>query len=253
MRQRSGQIPALWLAFTVGLLLPVLDSGTAVAEDSRLTELTRALRDGSEAAARELEGLFSSPSINPTDRQRIAWLLVTSGNRDDTYIKFLIEQAEKAIEDPMPSPFRIVDGMIIVGEYNERFVAWCSSEGIPLTDAVRRATEELPTAILWLVRAADSRAFDVLMRGLNHPNPLISAQSAHGLGLIGDPRAVGPLKEVARKAPKGNELLYARALAYFDDEEATRLGAELLGGETRFLELRERVRRERRSTVESNQ
>lgn len=243
MRKRPAMSTLLRAAFTaIGLFFAATPRSVA-GEESELATLTRALRNGEEDAAPKLEALFASTN-RIADRQRIAWLLVTSGHKDDIYIKFLTDAAERAIADPTPSPFKIVDGSIQAGQYDERFSAWCASTGISPEEAQRRATEDLPAAVFWLARTGDSRAFDVLMRGLHHPNPLISLQAAYGLGLIGDTRALGPLMEVARTAPKGNEVAYARALSFFDDERATRLGAELVGDEKRFLELRARVLRE---------
>lgn len=228
-----------WVAATVALLgLPAFACGGHISESSRVDRLAEALDEGDADAASMLELLFDTPTTSVSQKRKIAWLLVTHRPDSRRYIEFLTQEARTAINDTMPSPFLVIDGVVQRDGFDKKFVQWCEANKISVADGFRRATVELPQAVVWLAQLRDARVFDVLVEGLKSKNPTIVWHCAHGLGRLGDTRAITPLVEAARRASPDAALGPVQGLAYFDEELARQVGREVVSDPTLLERLR---------------
>ena len=86
----------------------------------------------------------------------------------------------------------------------------------------------------------DRRAIPLLNRALLSRDPLIQAEAAEGLALIGDKASIPLILEACRKAPAHVAGLIAASLVYFDDAAAQAAVDQFLP-ERDARNLRERV------------
>jgi len=218
-----------------------LANGLAVAPDAGSTLDTvqeppgfdRSEQPGGDAKADtpslpELRHIFDT-SQDKGQKQRAASLLLLLGDRDQSYLDYLIQSAQEAIESDMPFPVDPADNEEAQTKSAQAFVDWCSYQGIDPADAYQQALFTLPADVHWLARAGDPRSYDLLLRALQSPNPLIVSHAAEGLGKIGNPGAIPHLRETARRMPSATvQRELARALLYFDDDAARETAAEYL-------------------------
>lgn len=154
-------------------------------------------------------------------KMKFASNLMELGVKDEEYFRYLAERAQVAIERDVPFPMKFDEnGKVIRGEMSEAFLAWCDKHQIEPGERVSTFIYKDPVPVMILAQSGDPRALPLLLRGLASPNFYIVAKAAHGLGLIGDARAIDPLVQAIEKAPEEVRLLLVMELGYFDHPEA---------------------------------
>lgn len=165
------------------------------------------------------------------DRQVIAARLVTHGVKDAEYFDYLAGYAREAIQSDMPCLVNFDDkGRTLRGQTNEAFLAWCTEHRLAAEECFQRQSD-FTQDVMKLANTGDPRAFDLLAQAMRSPNCMIVASAAHGLALIGDKRAIGPLQQAAERFPGEVAYVVAKALVYFDDPEAQAIARRVVSGE----------------------
>ena len=219
-------------------------AGTS-AEKAGWKQAAELLKRGDRRAIPVLEELFQREG-KKLQKQQVAMLLVTLGEPDEKYFDFLAGYAREAVEINVPYPRKIDrDGKPVKEEYSQEFLEWCKNNKVEPQEAARKAVFSYPMDVMLLGRTGDPRGFDILIQGLDSPNYLIVAKAALGLALIGDKRAIGPIREAATRTPKEATQLIARALVYFDDSEAQAAARQLITDESLLEALRQSAVKEK--------
>ena len=152
----------------------------------------------------------------PPKSQAAMILVAALDDDDDEYYDFLAARASEAISNTPPSPMTASD------EPNSAFEEWISEENANRDAAMQDAIFTYPSAVQSLALTGDSRAYDILVSGLQSPNLNIVIESARGLGLIGDPAAIDLIVDAASGVSEPDvAALIAKGLLYFDDPDAT--------------------------------
>ena len=146
--------------------------------------------------------------------------------------------ARRAVESRIPSPIDFDEaGRSVPGEYSEEFIAWCTENRVKPEQAASKALRDDPADVTVMGQTGDPRGFGILLTGLDSPNYMIAAQAAMGLALIGDTRAIAPIQGAAERAPSEIALWFARALVYFESDEAHASARALVNDEATLEEL----------------
>jgi len=153
------------------------------------------------------------------DKMQFASRVIRLGfkNKDEEYFQYLADRAQVAIERNVPFPLKFDEnGKWVRGEMSEAFLAWCAKHQVEPGEMASTLLQKDLAPVMALADSGDPRALPLLLRGLASPNLFVVTQAAHGLGLIGDARAIAPLVEAIEKAPEDMRLYIARELGYFD-------------------------------------
>jgi len=137
--------------------------------------------------------------------------------KDEAYFRYLAELAQVAIERDVPSPMTFDEqGNWVRGKVNEAFLAWCTQHKVKAGEIAPILAYKDPMRVKLLADPGDPRALPLLLRGLTSPNFHIRLRAAHGVGLIGEARAIAPLIQAIEKTPKRFKKEMAKELGYFD-------------------------------------
>lgn len=201
------------------------------------------------ANAKEIFRLSSDAMV----KRRTASVLITLGVKDRIYFEYLVGEAQKGLDNPMPWPSAYDEHGRLNHKITPEFIAWCKKRGLDPNDpklaayraanpvflewAMKRhlnlnnsryaAYYEVPRAWYDLAAARDPRAYDLLVQGLHSHNLMIAAVSAKGLARLQDPRAVDELIAMGRQVPGEARIGIMEALLYFDDSKAQAAAEEL--------------------------
>jgi PBS lyase HEAT-like repeat-containing protein len=202
------------------------------------------------ANAKEIFRLSSDAMV----KRRTAGVLITVGVTDRIYFEYLVSEAKKALDNPMPWPTAYDDHGRINQNVTPAFIAWCKKQGIDDANdpklAAYRASDpvflewtmkrhlnlnntryaayyEIPIPWYDLAAARDPRAYDLLVQGLHSHNLMIASVAAKGLAKLQDPRAIDVLITVGRRVPGEARAGIMEALLYFDDPKAQAAAEEL--------------------------
>lgn len=196
-------------------------------------QLGQRLADGDRSAIAELRERFDS-AVEPGERQSLAWLLVLTGSGDGRAYDYLVERARAAVESDLPYPLPLTDNLfaeVLSGGSGApptpEFLAWCRERDLDPAAAAGEALSHLDD-VKWLGMTEDPRAIDLLIRGLASPNLAVVAQSAHGLGRIGDLRGIEPIRRAASRVPPPVAEFLGFTLLYFDDADARAAAKSLI-------------------------
>lgn len=182
-------------------------------------------------------------SNSKLEKQTIASTLLSYGDKDIRFLEYLAGFAKTAIESDMPFPIAFdSQGSAIRGQYSSEFVAWAARNRIDPHKAAEEAMFGQPGDVLFLASAVDSRAFDLLLRGLEAKNYFVVANAARGLARLQDARAIRPIIEACKRAPPELARLIAEALVYFDDPEAQAAAERFILNKAVLNELRQRAK-----------
>ncbi len=157
------------------------------------------------------------------DKMQFASRVIRLGfkNRDEEYFRYLADRAEVVIEREVPFPMKFDErGKFVRGEMSQAFLAWCVKHQVEPSEMATTLMQKDLVPVMALAESGDPRALPLLLRGLTSPNLYVVTQTAHGLGLIGDARAITPVVEAIETAPEDMRLYIARELGYFDHPQA---------------------------------
>jgi hypothetical protein len=211
------------------------------------------------------------------EKARIASQLVRMGSRDPRYWKFLAGEAEQGLkgeaaaaaewrrkhttvdESRMASSDRPSSGdgsrtidatttHLGLGENTANAPATSSRHASPthsvttsysVTPRPADATHLLPFIYLSMTGKPESRQY--LVRALSTDNALLAAQGAMGLAKLGATDMIATIAAAAIRFPQ-ERLLFAQALAYFNDAEADRQAVDLIPDVQLYAQLQEVAR-----------
>lgn len=175
---------------------------------SEWREIATLVEQGDAAAIVRLDAMWEKTEV-PQRKQAIAVTLLSLGSSDARFYDYLERQALAVVERP--------------------------------TVAGRYASADL----LALAQVGDPRSYELFLRGLQSPDPVVVGHSATGLGYIGDPRAIEPIRDATERLPAGTEVMIAVSLSYIDDPRAAELVATWVGSEEAAAEMTAQARRDR--------
>src|SRR5437868_330132 len=148
------------------------------------------------------------------ERQRIAVTMLRLGNRSERYFAFLSGYAQQAIEDRTPLYYVYGPaGDVVRGEMSYEFEKWCRENHRDTREVMQIQFVTYPQDVQLLGSAEDSRAAELLKRGLESQNPLVVYYSAEGLALLQDDATVPLVEQSCERFPAGTRRLVAGALA----------------------------------------
>lgn len=173
-----------------------------------------------------LESLFARARERP-EKEQVAFKLVLSGVQDAEYFDYLAEDAQKAVDNAIPSPYPLDDNGFAVGTVpSDKFLAWCKEHGM---EPEQVYLELQPSSgLILLSRTGDPRAFDLFVQGLKSENPATAKLAADGLALIGDERAIPVIVAAVEGSSTEQQMHFANALVFFESAEAHRIAREIL-------------------------
>ncbi len=197
-------------------------------------EIGELLERGDRQVIPILEKMFEDAE-EKSQKQEIAVLLVQLDFTGEKYFQYLAGFARNAVDSRTPFPLNFDGyGRAIWAQFNEEFLAWCSEHQVDPDDASSELLIEYPTDIIFLGRTGDSRGYDLLIKGLGSPNPMVVVPAAQGLAHIGDPRAIKSIQETVPRSPVRSKSMLAQTLLYFDDDGARETAREIIGNQERF-------------------
>ncbi len=154
-------------------------------------------------------------------KMKFASKLLRLGVKGEEYFRYLADLAQVAIEREVPFPMKFDEkGKFVRGQMSKAFVAWCVDHQVEPGEMLEIIVYKDPVPVLWLAESGDSHALPLLLRGLAAPNLYVRLHAAHGLGLIGDARAIAPLIQAINQLPEDFRQAMTNYLAYFDHPEA---------------------------------
>ncbi len=201
------------------------------------------------ANAKEIFRLSSDAVI----KRRIASVLIYLGVTEQAYFDYLVSEARKGLDNPMPWPTAYDEHGRTNQEITPEYAAWCKKHEVDPNDpkhVAYRASDpkflewamerhlnlnntryeayyEIPLAWYDLAAARDPRAYDLLVQGLHSHNLMIAAVAAKGLAKLQDPRSIKELIATGRRVPGEARVGIMEALLYFDDSKAQAAAEEL--------------------------
>ncbi len=186
------------------------------------------LLEGDQANVANAENFFSLTKDTQT-KMRIASILLSLGVRDQTYFDFLSGEARKVLthDHDMPWPL-LYDDQKQQKALNPALNDWCKAHGLGFWDMDKVEFYEMPVPWYDLAAAGDSRAYDLLLKGLHSQNLAIVALAAEGLAKLQDPRAIDELIAIGQQVPGEALGGIVRSLIYFDDPKAQAAAKMLL-------------------------
>jgi hypothetical protein len=211
-------------------------------------------------------------SSDAMTKRRIASVLITLGVTDRVYFDYLVSEAKKGLDNPMPWPTAYDEHGRIRESVTPEFTAWCKKHGVDANDpklAAYRASDpaflewamkrhlnlnntryaayyEIPIPWYDLAAARDPRAYDLLVQGLHSRNLMIAWAAAKGLARLQDLKAIDELIATGRRVPGEARAGIMEALLYFDDPKAQAAAEELsdvLDDKHHFELMRENARK----------
>jgi hypothetical protein len=149
----------------------------------------------------------------------IASALVKLKDRDDTYWKFLLEQATTAVDSDVPDAmFSESQGRLV--PLGPELQAWADAHNVSLNAAGIHARYDFPADVMYLAMTGDPRGIPLLQRALQSRNYLIVIWAAKGLAQAQDKNSIPMIIAAAHRAPIGYSNSIADSLVYFDDANA---------------------------------
>lgn len=154
-------------------------------------------------------------------KQRIASALIRLGDKDETYWKFLVDQATQAIENNAPNFIETEEnGKTSDSQPSKAFIDWAKAHDVDVSTALENEMSLYPGAVSAIGMTGDARGIPLLRRALRSSNFLIQSQAALGLATIGDNDSIPLIVEACKKAPADSAAQIAKSLVYFDDPQA---------------------------------
>jgi hypothetical protein len=190
------------------------------------------------------EGFERSSAAN--DAVRLAREAGFTDERVRAMEDFLLNDARRAVELRVPSPFRYDEnGRLMTGRdgaleeiVSDDLRAWAASAGMDLDMAVAQATHFQIWPLVALVHFGDDpRSVAILRQALTLDNDIAVVGAAGLLAIAGDLASLDVILRRAEAAPADLAAALALALIRFDDPKAQAEAAEILGKE-RYEELR---------------
>ena len=182
-------------------------------------------------------------STDRREKQRIASNLLSFGVRDKVYLDYLLKFAKPAIESKMPYPFPFdSEGRGVKGKLSPELIAWAERNKLDPKTAASIAFIQLPRDVMYLSMAGDSRAFDLLLKGLQSRNYMVAFRASQGLAKLQDRRAIRPIIQASQRAPAEAAHFIAEPLAFFDDAEAQAALEEFIRNKALLDSIRKRAK-----------
>jgi HEAT repeat protein len=215
--------------------------GSVKSGDYGAATVDQLARLGAVRAVPLLKAQFNAQA-DPILKDAIASALVRLGVRDETYWRYVMDQARPALESDAPFAWAFdSEGKLIKNRVPDDLVAWAKLHSVSVEEVRRAQIYDLPGRITLLAVTGDLRGLSPLRRGLQSPNYYIEAQAARGLAKLRDSDSVPLIIIACKKAPAEFAPLIARALVYFNDAQAQQAAKQFVPSAI-LEDLRRRIR-----------
>lgn len=178
-----------------------------------------------------LEQAFARQSQEPA-KEFLAAALVDLGDVKPEYFDYVADRAKSAVTSDLPFPVRL-DAPIRRGAtlppLKPAFTHWVREHGANLDSALWQAAFDMPADVEALGEANDRESRPILLQGLKSPNILVVFAASLGLARLQDSSSVLAIIVAARREPRMERRMIAKALLYFPTTEAQRAAERLTG------------------------
>ena len=175
---------------------------------------------GPERAIPILQDLFTQ-SQDVDTKASIASKLVKLGDKDDTYWRFVVDQAREPIEGDIPLAVSFDAEGKHTPDSSPEFTAWAKAHNLSPEETAQAAFNTVyPLKLGVLANTGDPRAIPLLRRGLLARNFMVEAGSAMGLAILKDRDSIPLIVEACKRAPAWAKGAIAMSLLQFNDPEA---------------------------------
>lgn len=178
-----------------------------------------------------LEQAFARQRQEPA-REFLAAALVNLGDAKPEYFDYVAARAEIAVKSDLPFPVkmnaRIRPGATLP-PLKPAFTHWVRHHGADLDSTLWQAAFDMPAAVEALGEANDRQSRPILLQGLKSPNILVVFASALGLARLQDSSSVPAIILAAKREPREERRMIAKALLYFPSTKAQRAAERLTG------------------------
>ena len=178
-----------------------------------------------------LEQAFARQSQEPA-KEFLAAALVDLGDRKPEYFDYVADRAKIAVTSDLPFPVRL-DAPIRRGAtlppLKPAFTHWVREHGTNPDSALWQAAFDMPADVEALGEADDRESRPILLQGLKSPNILVVFAASLGLARLQDSSSVPAIIVAARREPRMERRMIAKALLYFPTTEAQRAAERLTG------------------------
>lgn len=178
-----------------------------------------------------LEEAYARQSQEPA-KEFLAAALVDLGARKPEYFDYVADRAKIAVASDLPFPVRL-DARIQRGAtlppLKPSFTHWVREHDANLDSALWQAAFDMPADVEALGEANDRESRPILLQGLKSPNILIVFAASLGLARLQDNSSVPLIIVAARREPRMERRMIAKALLYFPITEAQRAAERLTG------------------------
>lgn len=192
--------------------------------------IRRLMDIGDPAVIPRLEQSFARQRQEPV-REFLAAALVDLGDVKPEYFNYVAARAKIAVTSDLPFPVRL-DARIRPGArlppLKIAFIHWVRQHDVDLDSALWQATFDMPAAVEALGEADDRRSRPILLQGLKSPNILVVFAAALGFARLQDNGAVPSIIDAAKREPRKERRMIAKALLYFPTSKAQRAAERLV-------------------------
>jgi hypothetical protein len=180
-----------------------------------------------------------------TRRRFLAAALVSLGDPDPDYFKYVANAARQAIKSDLPFPVSMSD----TGDsksnprYRPKFLELVQERGLEFGLALQQSAFELPAAVEALGEAGDPRSFSLFVEVLHSPNVMIVRAAAFGLARLHDNSGIQPIAAACSLLPLEDRRMIAKSLLYFDSHMAQKRARTMIADRRLFERWQAEVRR----------
>jgi HEAT repeat protein len=209
----------------------------------RLFAIRRLIELGDPVVVPVLHRAFADET-EVTRRQFIAAALVSLGDPDPDYFKYVADEARRAIKSDLPFPVPLSGTSDSKSRplYRPEFLKLVQERGLEFRTALQKCTFQLPGAVEALGDAGDPRSFSILVQGLHSPNIMIVRAAAFGLARSHDNSGMQPVIEACLPLPLEERRMIAKSLLYFDNHAAQERARMMIADPTLFERWQAEVR-----------
>ncbi|MGH7885566.1 MAG: HEAT repeat domain-containing protein [Thermodesulfobacteriota bacterium] len=165
---------------------------------------------------------------NEMKKSLYASLIIRIGSNDSKYWNYIYSKSLEVLENKIPEPFiQTEDGLKKTDKYSPEFIKWCEDVGANPKIAAGKYYYTNPSIIKFLGLTNDTRAFELLKRGINSENNLIVRGAVDGLGILGDKRGIELIVEVCERSENKKSIPFIiEALVFIDDPKAQEIAKD---------------------------
>jgi hypothetical protein len=158
------------------------------------------------------------------EKQWIAATLIRLGESSPIYFDYLANIATEAVDDRAPFFLKYDNaGNPVRGEFDIGFLNWCAQNGKDPRAIGKIQFGSYISDVRILAYAQDPRGAQLLMRGLESPNPLVVGYSVEGLGRLHDAEAFPLIEKSLERGRSGDIVAIAQQLCWFRTPDAEKL------------------------------